>query len=694
MKKEIKDTNIIDLKIVNPKKIKSHKVISKLLNQNFAIDENIFNFKPHEPDRIYVYKSDSNSDPVKYNEMNIFPFFLIGKVVAEFETSYRDFCLEGVGVLIGPEVVLTVAHLLTTQDKDENITQPKRVHFYPSLNANFVPINNLKSNKTKVSSEYLKALKNCDKGNLVNNDWGLIFFNYDIGEKLISLYGAKDLSELTLSDDGLYNFFYNNDYIEVDNNLLVEQNVTMIGYPEIRKIKQINIPKPKHLFYSESDMANMQDFRHSYGPNELKSIKEESESDSKKVGDNTINIKILLDDHDYEPQSSHLPVYKSNQVITTKNCVKSETDIISLAQEQDISQKIAKKIIVRTPDRKHLIMTKNLEAENGFDYIIFNDEKLNDRYHTSEKEKIILTECKANLIEVNDLKYIMTDYKGRAGAPVFFRSKNRSSNPENKELTKTLSEDEFEEKKEYIYKFMGIHTKLEPDENYGICHTCETNFSDSANSIYNTDDHSKKDGLNNFSGPLNLLGEQSKKVIEVIREENSNKIKSKPNKQLDTDFVSVKLKLNEEEKLSGIFRKTSSLYSLFILGGQILHIKKEFVLLIKSDNATELIQNFNYDKDKELRELIDINSDTSSLEFELALNVKKYGEYVAKKAFLKFLETYGLEIDKFQKYFEKRYSKKFYQMIFAEVKIFENVYPIYGQLFNKIKETVSKLTTK
>jgi len=54
------------------------------------------------------------------------------------------------------------------------------------------------------------------------------------------------------------------------------------------------------------------------------------------------------------------------------------------------------------------------------------------------------------------------------------------------------------------------------------------------------------------------------------------------------------------------------------------------------------------------------------------------------------MENYDLELDQLKKDFERKYSKKIFQAIFAEINSFENIYPTYGLLFKKIRESVLK----
>jgi len=200
--------------------------------------------------------------------------------------------------------------------------------------------------------------------------------------------------------------------------------------------------------------------------------------------------------------------------------------------------------------------------------------------------------------------------------------------------------------------------------------------------------------LSDYNSALSVIGRSTKSIIEEIKSCNSVMVKQNKNFMTTaSDFISVRIILNEEEKLFGLFKRSSSLSLIFELGAAILNLNKEFVLLkeITNQNISDIVQNYNYDQDKQISDLLEFE-ENNILVFDLRLNIKKYGEFLAIRLYDKFLETYGIEKDDFKQLFDTKYSKKFFQLVFAEIAMFENSYPVYGLLFNKIKHTVMSIT--
>ena len=74
---------------------------------------------------------------IKFHKLNEYPYFLIGKVISKFEFDGQNQTLKGVGILVGPDVVLTVAHNLCHMKSQGNIYKAKQVYFEPAANGKF-----------------------------------------------------------------------------------------------------------------------------------------------------------------------------------------------------------------------------------------------------------------------------------------------------------------------------------------------------------------------------------------------------------------------------------------------------------------------------------------------------------------------------------------------------------------------------
>ena len=88
---------------------------------------------------------------------------------------------------------------------------------------------------------------------------------------------------------------------------------------------------------------------------------------------------------------------------------------------------------------------------------------------------------------------------------------------------------------------------------------------------------------------------------------------------------------------------------------------------------------------------------SSSITFELNLNIKKYGEFLANNILEKYLENYDLEENQLKKDF-KKHMKGLFHIIFREINKFENI-PLNSKIINdmgylKDVETPLNFTSK
>ena len=186
-------------------------------------------------------------------------------------------------------------------------------------------------------------------------------------------------------------------------------------------------------------------------------------------------------------------------------------------------------------------------------------------------------------------------------------------------------------------------------------------------------------------------------IIPIITNQIQNQfIKFKEQKENDkmelfpikNEFIYTKLLLNNEIKLTCLLKRNVPLNLLFQFGSKILNVPKEYILLQDLENPYGLsIQNFNYDKNKILNEIIE-DPNNYSISFELLLNVKKYGEYLANIILEKYKENYDLEEEQLIKDFKTKHMKKLFHIIFREINNFENLTTTYGKLFKKIRKII------
>ena len=198
-------------------------------------------------------------------------------------------------------------------------------------------------------------------------------------------------------------------------------------------------------------------------------------------------------------------------------------------------------------------------------------------------------------------------------------------------------------------------------------------------------------GSCDYNCAVSILGSTIPKIVSLVHkyledvkqtenEISTNKIKS--------EFVYTKLLLNDEVKFSGLFKRYVPLSVLFSFGSKIFNVPKEYILLEDIANPLGLsIQNFNYDQNKKLSEVMEDPDNSSSISFELMLNIKKYGEFIANNILQKYLENYDLEESQLKKDF-KKHMKGLFHIIFREINKFENIPLTYGKLFKKIRKMI------
>jgi len=583
-------------------------------------------------------------ETVKFHKLNIFPYFLIGKVQSKFEINGHDKYLNGVGILIGPDILLTVAHNIVTM-VDNEVLESKRIYFFPAANGDFTTFDNVKSIKTYVNEEYIEALKNNDRLAQINNDWGLVYLSSAVGLEISTLFGINETYSyyLKVNDDRLYSYFTYNDSLDMQKLQSISEKISIVGYTECKNQ------------YKDNAMYR---FRKNFTTTERNENYNEENIN--------INIKITND----------------NNVVATEGLISNSRF---------------------NPNQSKNLQTKNMEF-NGSDYIIFGNDQYNKDSKHSEAEKLVMSESKGNLIpnEEKFIKYNITTYKGQSGSPIFLRVKKLTG----KDIF--TDKDQTERKHVYIYHFIGLHSRRGPsNEELGQKGFLETESGDINdlvridNKVSDTkvttcnsnssDELVKIHGMCDYNIALSIIGNCSKKISTAVKELNlQNSYPNTLTPKLNSNFILVKFLMNDEEKLTGLFKKTTTLEIIFTIGSKILNIPKEYVLIrdISNQDLSDVIQNYNYDNNKLIGDSMDSNN--YFVIYDVMLNFKKYGEKLANKIFDKFMENYDLELDQIKKDFERKYSKKMFQAIFSEISSFEGMYPTYGKLFKKIRKTVLK----
>ena len=512
---------------------------------------------------------------------------------------------------------------------------------------------------------YLDALIKEDKDNELLNDWGLIYLNYPIGNSIVKLLDIENTSELKIINNCFYHYFTNNEGLKLDKivKMVNSEKISIIGYTEF---------KDKYKNNSAYKFLN----------NFIKKNKNEKMENSF----DEINTNIS----------------------PNKN----------ISNEENKKEDFTEGLLTTNRYYHGNNNSNNKLSLNGIDYIVLNDKDLNKEFDINDADKQIMSESKGKLViedNENNIRYKISTYKGQSGSPIFLRYK-RISNIK---------------KGEYVYQFIGLHSRRGPLKNFyeseKMSQLTENLFTNDIQGIEilnfpiknnninkisfddNFDDFKKKsniilndnkknyneivilNGSCDYNCAVSILNSTIPKIVSLI-ENNIKEIKnledSISQKIIKSEFIHTKLLLNDEVKLTGLFKSYVPLSVLFSFGSKIFKVPKEYILLEDIANPLGLsIQNFNYDQNKKLCEAMEDPDNSSSISFELNLNIKKYGEFLANNILEKYLENYDLEESQLKKDF-KKHMKGLFHIIFREINKFENIPLTYGKLFKKIRKMI------
>ena len=146
-----------------------------------------------------------------YNTLK-YPFCFIGQIKCKFLYKNKIYEGEGIGTLIGPQIVLTSSHnlIFTIDNKQIKATD---IQFIPCANGKFKIFEEIKCSHYLIPEKYNLA---CKKGNfdeMVENDFCLLLLDRNFGDELIKYLDIEDNNNLKLDlvvKDNFYSFFENN----------------------------------------------------------------------------------------------------------------------------------------------------------------------------------------------------------------------------------------------------------------------------------------------------------------------------------------------------------------------------------------------------------------------------------------------------------------------------------------------------
>lgn len=655
---------------------------------------------------------------IKYHKMNKFPYYLTGKIISTFKGSFTEtkHFLNGVGILIGPQVILTVAHNLVYYNIDK-LEQAKKVEFYPCSNGDFIPFNNIKSKCTYVPDEYINALRSGNREKQLANDWGLIFLNKNLGLYIMKLFDINnnnncvDNNELKVNGN-VYSFFTDEsgyktisskcqESTDIHNN---NNTIALVGYTEY-----------KHNYKRNTSYKFLKSF-----------IKDTSITDSHDHTNNTMNaypISTVSDEINFNQVSIQMISFEVNQGKLTSELIQEGKDYVKhnkSTHDNTFQHNSSNQEIDKSNDTESLITSSNdytLSSikDNGIDYIILDLKEYNREFDSSDVNKLIMSESCGEMELSSDkesISYKISTYKGQSGSPVFLKYKNEKTNT-------------------YVYSFLGIHSRRGPSRGeilyeHGHSPNCTNSSSLATNEnsytsennifhIQNQDKQSLMDFIaNNNVGKINgicdynlavaIYGNKKAKIIDKINNtlhqgviQKTQKKKSNTNcnskyydylnkQDVFTSFILVKLYENNQLKCQGVFKNTMKMDIIFSFASQISNIPTEFILLYEGDD----ILNYNYDSIKSIRTILKEeemstmnNNNMSLLTLHIGVKYKAYGEFLGEVILNKLFSQ-----NEFNKPFtnDNPITKQIFSEIFKEIHFLRNNPLVYGKLFKKIRK--------
>jgi len=313
-------------------------------------------------------------ETIKFHKLNEYPYFLIGKVISKFEFDGQDQHLKGVGILVGPDVVLTVAHNLCHMKSAGNIYKAKQVYFEPAANGKFNLFEKVKFRNYFIPENYTKALNDNDEDGQLYNDWGLIFLSNPIGDYIQKYFDIKNCKYIEVIN-GLYSFFSRNEMMNTDLSNFLNENYNLDSNENLN-LNAINKNK-KALKISIVG----------YSKNKINDLKNQY---AQKINQNSGN------------SANNINLNQKNRPIENKDDMELDKNInininINTLKNRHHGNVVTEGLFKTTANNK-LIRNKLLEnMGNGIDYILFNNEELNRDFNEIDDENLIMTESKGTL---------------------------------------------------------------------------------------------------------------------------------------------------------------------------------------------------------------------------------------------------------------------------------------------------------
>ena len=613
---------------------------------------------------------------IPYSSLDLFPNCLVGRIITKFLIGKTTKYQYGVAILIGPRIVLTVAHNLLIDG-----IKADKIFFCPISNGNFSLCDNIISDKFYIPNEFIYYGNINEKKEQLLYDWGLIFFNWDVGDYIINSVNGyyKDYNGYLKENSCLYQFFLNelNNNDNYDNENISKNILIILGYTsydEALKFNENNI-----INSNKNSFLRTKSHQMIHQSNKLLYNKIENSSINKQI-QGKIFAELIDEINPLDNQFLNLNI--ENEI--------KENNINSLSLNEETKKENEYDTYVITKlFRKSFQKNKNyLFYETDYNiipYILFDEiEKIKDIYNDNPDKDLVMTHSKGKVLSIisenknNIIKYRITTYKGQSGSPIFLKD------IKNNQL-----------------RFLGLHSRRGPVIDvlkiiklYYNKKNLNRSFSYESSSLPKKNKFLENlidpvNGVCDFNIALGFNKETILKISQICYAQTVPMFLSDYN--IDSIYFNISLLIYKSNKvINGLFKRNLMLEDIFIISSKIIGIDVDYILL--RDN-TEMIYNYNFDKEKTLEEVFNYNNivieDLVYYQkfFEIGINIKAYCEDSSNEIISEFLSNNYIKINQLKENLSQ-HSILLFKSIFEHLSSIDCKLQIYGEIFKKIRKNI------
>lgn len=603
--------------------------------QKIVFDEN-----PEEG----IIKNDnlSRNERVELCNLSKFPFCLIGKIISEFKEERVS--KSGIGMLIGPSVVLTAGHNLTNISKETGkLETASSIKFLIEINE-VLPFGVVSTSNYYIPESFINGIKEQNAKKQLLNDWSVLYLSTPLGESIKKLYSLESFSYLNVRENGLFLFFLENSNQNINKLASLNPEISIIGFTE-SSCEDALLDKSKLCdFVNEkgSELKEKQDINISI------QICAKEEGLMKAINTNSNNpFNMKLKSHLKEKDEKKYLIFNSDKSSFTHPAKGFMSE--SLGKLEDFTDALKYKISTykgQSGSPIFLKLKKMASARNGS---ITSDNPFADNLDISNNQ-------------LNEFIYVFLGIHSRRGPLLYENIFLKDSDHQNDGSV----EDEVDK----------VETKV---KKLSIDSRSNTKLPSSDSKYTNL---VALHGICDFNEGLLIMGSNVTPISEAAK---MNQYQSNQKQVAPTDYKSISISVSSKDKTFGLFHKETKLDVLFDLGSQILLIDKQYVILSLIQKKSEKKFNSKFDNNKYIQQIIDEDQYVATFEAEVNM---KYGDELGKQVLEKYMENYDLTLESIKQDFKQTHMKVLYDSIFDEISSFAEIHPTYGKLFSKIKSYV------